>query len=209
MNTGKSQEDIRTRVRAHAKTSTEDTNVKDQRTEQEKQDSNLTTASLARSAEDAETGERRKENQRGNPGPDNRTVVAQTRDTARTDVGVTRDAGAARQTPPVTAGAATAATKARERVSEGEYARLFAESDAKGFRTRWENLQVSFVDEPRRAVEQADSLVAEAIKRLAEVFADERQKLERQRDRGDNVSTEDLRVALQRYRAFFGRLLSV
>jgi hypothetical protein len=91
------------------------------------------------------------------------------------------------------AGAATAATPARE----GEYARLFSEGDAKDFRARWESLQVSFVDEPRRAVEQADSLVAEAIKRLAEW------------DRGDNVSTEDLRVALQHYRAFFGRLLSV
>ena len=58
-------------------------------------------------------------------------------------------------------------------------------------------------------MEEADGLVASAIKRLAEVFADERGKLERQWDRGDNISTEDLRVALQRYRSFFTRLLSV
>ena len=70
-------------------------------------------------------------------------------------------------------------------------------------------MQTAFVDEPRRAVEQADGLVASAMKRLAEVFAEERSKLEKQWDRGDNVSTEDLRVALQRYRSFFQRLLSV
>jgi hypothetical protein len=61
----------------------------------------------------------------------------------------------------------------------------------------------------RRAVEEADGLVASAMKRLAEVFAEERSKLEQQWDRGDNVSTEDLRIALQRYRSFFHQLLSV
>jgi hypothetical protein len=64
------------------------------------------------------------------------------------------------------------------------------------------------VDEPRKAVEEADKLVASVMKRLAEGFANERSKLEKQWDRGDNVSTEDLRVALQRYRSFFDRLLS-
>ena len=70
-------------------------------------------------------------------------------------------------------------------------------------------MQVAFVDEPRKAVEDADSLVAATMKRLAEVFAEERQKLEHQWDRGDNVSTEDLRQALRRYRSFFSRLLSI
>jgi len=76
-------------------------------------------------------------------------------------------------------------------------------------RSRWTDIQAGFVDEPRRAVEQADSLVAEAIKRLAETFANERNQLEGQWDRGGDVSTEDLRQALQRYRSFFSRLLSV
>ncbi|HKT75460.1 MAG TPA: hypothetical protein VJQ78_01925 [Sphingobium sp.] len=75
--------------------------------------------------------------------------------------------------------------------------------------TQWASIQGSFVDEPRRAVEEADTLVAAAMKRLAETFASERSDLESQWDRGDNVSTEDLRVALQRYRAFFERLLSI
>jgi hypothetical protein len=70
-------------------------------------------------------------------------------------------------------------------------------------------VQSGFVDEPRHAVEQADGLVAETIKRLAEVFAEERSQLETQWSRGEDVSTEDLRLALRRYRSFFDRLLSV
>jgi hypothetical protein len=86
---------------------------------------------------------------------------------------------------------------------------LFSERESKDFFGRWDALQVGFIDEPRHAVEQADSLVAGAMKRLAEVFAEERARLESQWDRGDNVSTEDLRVAMRRYRSFFRRLLSV
>src|ERR1700674_5814004 len=86
---------------------------------------------------------------------------------------------------------------------------LFAQSDTQEFRSRGEKIQIGFVDEPRNAVEQADELVASAIKRLAEVFAAERQKLEAEWDKTDNVSTEDLRIALRRYRSFFDRLLSV
>jgi len=86
---------------------------------------------------------------------------------------------------------------------------LFSTDEAKEFRVRWDAIQGGFVDEPRRAVEQADSLVAGTMKRLATVFADERAKLEGQWDRDEGVSTENLRVALRRYRSFFGRLLAV
>jgi hypothetical protein len=86
---------------------------------------------------------------------------------------------------------------------------LFLPEEATKFRARWDAIQGGFVDEPRHAVEQADSLVAGTMKRLAERFADERAKLDGQWDRGDSVSTEDLRLALRRYRSFFGRLLSV
>lgn len=65
------------------------------------------------------------------------------------------------------------------------------------------------VNEPRTAVEQADALVSEMIKRLSDVFADERAGLEKHWGRGENVSTEDLRIALKRYRSFFERLLHV
>jgi hypothetical protein len=86
---------------------------------------------------------------------------------------------------------------------------LFATQDAQSYRTRWTDIQTGFVDDPRHAVEQADSLVADVMKRLAESFANERSRLEQQWDRGDNVDTEDLRLALRRYRSFFDRLLSV
>ncbi|MDB5478966.1 MAG: hypothetical protein JWO83_19 [Caulobacteraceae bacterium] len=92
---------------------------------------------------------------------------------------------------------------------EEQPAALFPAEDARNFQARWDAIQVSFVDEPRRAVEQADALVAEALKRQAEIFAAARADLETQWDRGQDVSTEDLRQALRRYRAFFTRVLKV
>src|ERR1019366_7855600 len=86
---------------------------------------------------------------------------------------------------------------------------LYSESELGDFRSQWSHLQTGFVDEPRRTVEDADKLVAAVMQRLAEGFANERSGLEKQWDRGDNVSTEDLRVALQRYRSFFDRLLNL
>jgi hypothetical protein len=86
---------------------------------------------------------------------------------------------------------------------------LFSPEESSDFYARWTSVQVSFVDEPRQAVQQADGLVANAMKRLAEIFAEERARLDGQWDRGDSVSTEDLRLALRRYRSFFGRLLSI
>ena len=85
---------------------------------------------------------------------------------------------------------------------------LLPHDEGAGFQYRWQELQTGFVDEPRRTVEQADELVAQVLQRLAESFASERERLEGQWGRGEDVSTEDLRVALQRYRAFFRRLLS-
>jgi hypothetical protein len=84
---------------------------------------------------------------------------------------------------------------------------LFSEAEIGDWRSRWGDIQAEFVDEPRRSVQEADQLVASAMQRLAEGFANERASLEKQWDNGD-VSTEDLRTALQRYRAFFGRLLN-
>lgn len=92
---------------------------------------------------------------------------------------------------------------------EQETGPLFTGSEANDLRRRWDAIQVGFVDEPRGAVEHADNLVAGTMKRLAEIFAEERRRLEHQWDQGENVSTEDLRLALRRYRSFFTRLLSV
>jgi len=86
---------------------------------------------------------------------------------------------------------------------------LFSESEMGDFRSQWSKVQTGFVDEPRRTVEDADKLVAAVMQRLVEGFANERSGLEKQWESGDNVSTEDLRLALQRYRSFFDRLLKL
>ncbi|MFZ2033767.1 MAG: hypothetical protein WAW53_08430 [Candidatus Dormiibacterota bacterium] len=89
--------------------------------------------------------------------------------------------------------------------TSGEGAPLLANNAE--FMARWTAIQTTFVDEPRTAVEQADTLVAEVIRELARVFAEERAQLEGAWSRGTDVSTEDLRQALQRYRDFFHLLL--
>lgn len=86
---------------------------------------------------------------------------------------------------------------------------LFEQDALEKLRSRWGAIQTGFVDDPGGAVKQADELVAAVMKRLAEVFAAERANLEQAWAKGDDVSTEDLRIALRRYRAFFDRLLSV
>jgi hypothetical protein len=92
-------------------------------------------------------------------------------------------------------------TKEREHLEP-----LLASEESEKFRGRWETIQGTFVDEPQRSVEEADALVTQLMKRLTQTFQDERQSLESQLD-SDEVSTEDLRVGLQRYRSFFERLL--
>lgn len=109
------------------------------------------------------------------------------------------------------AGAATAAARSAAPAPDTAEmnAALFAPDAAQGFRTRWDAIQASFVDDPRRAVQEADALVAETMQRLADTFAKERAHLEQQFERDTSVSTEDLRVTLRHYRSFFTRLLSV
>lgn len=84
---------------------------------------------------------------------------------------------------------------------------LFDPAREQQLRERWRALQARFVDEPRDTVSEADSLVAELLRDLAQSFDEARSKLEGQWSSGEDVSTEDLRVTLQRYRSFFERLL--
>src|SRR3954451_3139195 len=105
--------------------------------------------------------------------------------------------------------AAFAASADRDRREDtDESSELLPREQNAEFQERWETFQTGCVDEPRQTVEQADELVAEVMKRLAEGFATERERLEGQWGCGEDVSTEDLRVTLQRYRGFFQRLLS-
>ena len=94
-------------------------------------------------------------------------------------------------------------------VDESDRIALFEPAQLNEFKGRWSEVQAGFVDEPRRAVQQADMLVSDVISRITDSFGRERTQLEQQLDRGGDVSTEDLRQALQRYRSFFSRLLSL
>jgi hypothetical protein len=93
--------------------------------------------------------------------------------------------------------------------NEGDLAPLFPPNVANDFRSRWDQVQFSFVDDPRRAVREGDELVAQVMKCLAQGFSEERARLEQQLGQTDAGSTESLRMALRRYRSFFQRLLSL
>ena len=150
-------------------------------------DEHLTTADLARSAD-----------QRTPPAPAAAPVERER------EIPPQRERSAAQADQSARAGQTTPAS-----TTEPTSTPLFTPNEATEFRTRWTNIQAAFVDEPKHAVENADELVANTMKRLAEIFAHERTQLEEQWARGGDVSTEDLRQALRRYRAFFDRLLSV
>lgn len=89
---------------------------------------------------------------------------------------------------------------------EGE---LFSSNERNELEQRWNEIQARFVDEPRGSVEEANTLVSELMDRLVSSFSEQRARLEDQWERGDDVTTEDLRMVLMRYRSFFGRLLEV
>jgi hypothetical protein len=90
----------------------------------------------------------------------------------------------------------------------GSRAMLLEDGELRVITMRWKDIQAEFVDEPTKAVQEADALVAELMQRLAVMFADERAELEQRWAGGDQVSTEDLRQGLRRYRSFFERLLA-
>jgi hypothetical protein len=94
-------------------------------------------------------------------------------------------------------------------IKEAAMAPLFTPDAATNFRSRWDVVQSSFVDDPRAAVRDADELVAQVTKSLAETFANQRSDLESGHDKAGAPSTENLRLALRRYRSFFERLLSI
>ncbi|MGW1071136.1 hypothetical protein ACWD4F_42400 [Streptomyces aureus] len=121
--------------------------------------------------------------------------------------------GESTDTPRRPVGEGTAETDAntqssgRDAQAEKEVPQLLSAKDEEGFRTRWQEVQNRFVDDPRDAVHTADALVADVMQRLASTFADHKQELEGQWNRGEQADTEDLRLALQHYRSFFNRLL--
>jgi hypothetical protein len=97
-----------------------------------------------------------------------------------------------------------------EREAREDLVELFNPELASQFRSRWDAVQIGFVDDPKSAVQQADELVAQVMTSLADTFAKERSGLEKViGDTDGSASTENLRMALRRYRSFFQRLLSL
>jgi hypothetical protein len=101
------------------------------------------------------------------------------------------------------------ADRSEEATGTGDDQGLFRDNELQSFRSRWDEVQGRFVDEPRESVQKADDLVSDLVDRLTSGFAETRSGLEDQWNKGEDASTEDLRVALMRYRAFFQRLLQV
>lgn len=100
--------------------------------------------------------------------------------------------------------------KTKTQTSEEDFAALFEDNEAEKFHSQWLAVQTRFVDDPRAAVQEADELVAAVIKSITRSFADRRISLENQWKSGENnTTTEDLRIAIKRYRSFFNRLLSL
>jgi len=119
-------------------------------------------------------------------------------------VDTTDGQGEIEQTPGVTT------DENRTSVREDDFAPLFENDEAEEFRSHWLNIQSRFVDDPRASVKEADKLVADVIKSITRSFADRRISLENQWNSGENnISTEDMRIAIKRYRSFFNRLLSL
>jgi hypothetical protein len=122
-------------------------------------------------------------------------------DGARLTAGPAASRHADRSTPDA-AGQGSVAADAGPRAS------LLADGELQSITARWKDIQAEFVDEPSKAVQEADALVAELMQRLAAMFAAERAELEERWAGGHQVNTEDLRLGLRRYRSFFERLLA-
>ncbi len=103
-------------------------------------------------------------------------------------------------------GSAESAVTRRETTSVA--VALLDPDETERFRAEWLDVQSGFVDQPRESVERADALVAQVMQRLAASFAESRADLELAWDGNTDVSTEDLRVTMTRYRSFFERLLN-
>ena len=91
--------------------------------------------------------------------------------------------------------------------NNGGKSALLDEGQAERLHARWNEIQAKFVDEPRSSVSEADALVSEVIQQIVQKFGDEVRSLESQWNRGEDISTEDLRLVLQHYRSFFNHLV--
>ena len=135
----------------------------------------------------------------------------QSSDTSDAEVSATQSAPITATDEPEAAAAEppeTTAESATAEAGEPTDITLFADNDRSSLRSRWDDVQAGFVDDPRECVQKADALVSDVVQQLTDGFSDARSRLEAQWARGEEASTEDLRQALKRYREFFERLLA-
>jgi hypothetical protein len=174
----------------------------------------ITTADVASAGERPVGSERTPASTADAAGVDTATSTKPTATTANRAAGTAatmpteRDPSVETRSTPTKSGSMSDETSTAEASTTESSAALFASDQSEDFRSRWNTVQAAFVDDPRESVHEADGLVAEVMQQLASTFAAERTNLEAQWSRGDDVSTEDLRQALRRYRSFFDRLLS-
>lgn len=96
-----------------------------------------------------------------------------------------------------------------QRMEEGRFEPALGDTVIDELQSRWNSVQIEFVDGPRTSVEQAQALVAETVEKIAQMLSEKRASLDGTWANREDISTEDLRTALQRYRSFFNRLLRV
>jgi hypothetical protein len=130
--------------------------------------------------------------------------VTETKPAPERGAGRPRDVVSEKASPAADPPVVQAASNSREALEP-----LFTPELAETYRVRWAAIQSGFVDDPKRAVRSGDELVAQIMTNLANTFAEERHRVETQLDDRGESSTENLRVALRRYRSFFERLLSL
>lgn len=136
-------------------------------------------------------------------------MTAEEQETKTGEIAETDEPAATTDTGPAEDAALTRDTAAEDRSGAEPLAPLLDPDRVTDYRSRWESLQPRFVDDPRATVEEANDLVKKLLQDLETGFDEARSSLEGQWSEGEDVSTEDLRQALQRYRSFFERLLAV
>ena len=145
------------------------------------------------------------------PGPDEPTLPdAQTQNTPGPDEPTLPDAWLDSPAPvesPTPARPTMPGNGSADPSGQG-HAQLLEDDELQGILGQWKDIKAEFVDEPQKAVREADALVAELMQRLARTFASEREQLESKWSGGEDVSTEELRLGLRRYHSFFQRLLA-
>ena len=128
---------------------------------------------------------------------------------SQTDVQPTRDFQPTEPAQPASAERLAAEPVLAAHSAPSTEQALFADDELSDLQSRWANVQAAFVDDPKDSVKQADGLVNDVVEQITSSFSQARSQLEEQWSRGEDASTEDLRVALTRYREFFQRLLTV